>query len=226
MRLAALAGILCLALTALAACMAGPSPTPWPRESLERVEPPWFPAADALPASRAEAALGALHYQRYCVSCHGPAGDGRGSVGRALRPPPPDFTDRDYMFEQRPDWYLRSLEEGIAGSAMQPWDHVLDVEARWDTVFYVWSIATPPAAYELGARLYADRCASCHGADGAGRSTRRFDDPSRVVSSRAEDLSALEVEHPDLLADLDSRARRSLIEHTWTFLYRPALVEE
>ena len=199
-----------------------PTAAPAPRRSLELPATPWYPRVEAWPSQQPLAALGAEPFERFCATCHGADGSGKTEVGLALSPPPTDFTDRGYMLEQSPAWYHRSLVKGIAGSSMQPWDHVLDAEALWDAAFYTWSLATPPELLKRGAEGYALHCASCHGHDGQGLAERRFDDPSRVAGSRAAEIVALGQAHPELVAGLTALDIEAIVEHTWTFLYRPS----
>ncbi|BDU75831.1 c-type cytochrome [Mesoterricola sediminis] len=77
---------------------------------------------DPDPAALAEARR---TYDRLCAGCHGPAGRGDGPAGRGLAPPPRDFT-------QTGGWkhgadlagILRTLEEGVPGTAMAPYRHL------------------------------------------------------------------------------------------------------
>lgn len=58
-------------------------------------------AAMALPgtAFAADAAAGKPVYEANCSSCHGTSGKGDGPVGKALNPPPRDFTVGDFKFD-------------------------------------------------------------------------------------------------------------------------------
>ncbi|MCB0215574.1 MAG: c-type cytochrome [Chloroflexi bacterium] len=213
-----------LLLGLLVGCAGGaPTAAPPPRRSLVLPAIPWYPEVEAWPAREPLAAQGEVPFQRYCATCHGADGSGKTEVGLALSPPPTDFLDRAYMLEQSPAWYQRSLVKGIAGSSMQPWDHVLDADGLWDAAFYVWSLATPAEVLDRGAEQYALRCAGCHGQDGTGVATRRFDDPSRVEASRAADIAALRRAHPEQVTDLAATDLEAIVEHTWTFLYQPRM---
>lgn len=191
------------------------------RRSLPTVVPAWYPSARNMPSSLASASAGALDFERHCRACHGEDGLGQAGLGAVLDPPPPDFHDPLAMFEARPIWYYRALTVGTPGTAMQPWDHVLSEEALWDAVFFLWSRSDPAAELALGRRLYAERCAECHGPDGAALNERRFDDPSRVAGSRSDDARGLAVAHPLLDGALDAAQREAVLAYLWTFLYEP-----
>ena len=46
-----------------------------------------------------DAAAGKPVYEANCASCHGTSGKGDGPVGKALNPPPRDFTVGDFKFD-------------------------------------------------------------------------------------------------------------------------------
>lgn len=61
---------------------------------------------------------GAVVYQVYCASCHGPDGHGDGPSALALRPPPRDFAARPWRLEPTESAIRRVLTEGIPGTGM------------------------------------------------------------------------------------------------------------
>jgi mono/diheme cytochrome c family protein len=74
-------------------------------------------------------ARGARLYQRYCAICHGDRGDGRGPSAAFLWPPPRDFRSAQFKFAPAAEGALpadddlaRVVRQGLAGTAMQPWD--------------------------------------------------------------------------------------------------------
>ena len=74
-------------------------------------------------------ARGARLYQRYCAICHGDEGDGRGPSAAFLWPPPRDFRSAQFKFAPAVEGGLpadqdlaRVVRQGLAGTAMQPWD--------------------------------------------------------------------------------------------------------
>ena len=64
-------------------------------------------------------------YQRYCVFCHGPNGDGRGEMGAVLQPRPRNFRAGLFKFRSTPSGHLPTNEDlmhtvrtGLTGTAM------------------------------------------------------------------------------------------------------------
>jgi mono/diheme cytochrome c family protein len=85
---------------------------------------------------------GAAAFSHYCRACHGDAGDGAGTSGRGLRPPPRDLRLGVYKFAAVPAGQLpndsdfrRIIKGGLHGTAMLAWD-VPDVELG-DLISYV-----------------------------------------------------------------------------------------
>ncbi len=67
-------------------------------------------------------------YQRYCLTCHGPKGDGRGVSSYGQWPPPRDFRTAKFKFTGVQDRGLPSDKElervithGLKGTYMRPW---------------------------------------------------------------------------------------------------------
>ena len=173
------------------------------------------------PRWRAVAAQGGHYYNEYCVVCHGQQGLGDGPAGAVLNPKPTNFRDGKYMREQTPAWYFQALSEGVTGSAMGRWDQQLDDQSRWDTAFYVWSLAAAPGALAGGQDLYEARCQSCHGAGGTGVAGARLDDPAGVSQSRASAAKRVSQVHPSIASALKPAELDALVEYLWTFLYKP-----
>jgi cytochrome c oxidase cbb3-type subunit 2 len=76
-------------------------------------------------------------YGRYCVSCHGEAGDGRGYAARSLDPQPRDFTRGIFKCRSTPTGtlpadadLLRTLRGGLYHSDMPPWEVLGDRQLR------------------------------------------------------------------------------------------------
>jgi len=149
--------------------------------------------ADALAAQRAE---GREVYGRYCVGCHGEAGDGRGPAAAMLITKPRDFTKGVFKFRTTPtgtlptdDDLLRVLARGVYRTSMPEWSLLPDRQRRalvaYVKSFYAeWeergagtpiALPRPPADLATAARvargkeLYAMlECSTCHGEGGHG----------------------------------------------------------
>lgn len=143
---------------------------------------------------RGNVAKGKILYQRYCVSCHGPAGNGGGEVAPWLTPKPRDYRQGTFKWRSTPSGSLplasdleRTIAKGVYGTAMPAWS-AIGPRARRDIVAYIetfsprWTTEhaptrvrippeTPdgPASVERGKAVYArSGCASCHGDGGQG----------------------------------------------------------
>lgn len=90
-------------------------------------------AADkkAEPAPALSRAPGAL-YDRYCLACHGVAGDGAGPAAPFVHPRPRDFTRAQYRWRSTPagkppsdDDLARSIRAGAPGTSMPAFEGIL-----------------------------------------------------------------------------------------------------
>jgi mono/diheme cytochrome c family protein len=131
-------------------------------------------------------------YRRYCVTCHGPHGDGAGENAPHLDPKPRDFTKATFKCRSTPSGTLPSdsdlfetISRGVYNSAMPPW-RPLTRQERADLVAFIKTFSTrfqeekpgapvpipaePPTSKESvqrGAQLFEDmNCWSCHGKEG------------------------------------------------------------
>lgn len=133
-------------------------------------------------------------YQRYCVFCHGPEGDGRGESAPYLDPKPRDFTKAVFKCRSTPSGSLPldgdlydTISRGIHASGMPSWKPLLKQE-RADLVAYIKTFSSAfqeekpgepvsippeppnsPESVKRGAELFQSmNCWSCHGKDGRG----------------------------------------------------------
>ncbi len=133
-------------------------------------------------------------YVRYCVSCHGPEGDGRGESAPYLDPKPRDFTKAVFKCRSTPSGTLPldsdlydTISRGVYSSAMPQWKPLLRQE-RVDLVAYIKTFSSafqeekpgtpveippePPNSAESikrGEQVFESmNCWSCHGKDGRG----------------------------------------------------------
>ena len=133
-------------------------------------------------------------YQRYCIFCHGPFGDGRGISAPFLDPKPRDFTKAVFKCRSTPSGSLPldsdlydTISRGIHASGMPSWKPLLRQE-RVDLVAYIKTFssafqeekpgtaveipqepASSPESIARGAQLFQSmNCWSCHGKDGRG----------------------------------------------------------
>lgn len=133
-------------------------------------------------------------YQRYCIYCHGPYGDGRGENAQWLDPKPRDFTLGVFKCRSTPSGSLPldsdlfdTISRGIHASGMPSWKPLTRYE-RANLVAYVktfspkFSEEKPAAPIQIppepsataesvkqGAELFQSmNCAFCHGKRGRG----------------------------------------------------------
>jgi cytochrome c oxidase cbb3-type subunit 2 len=140
------------------------------------------------------ASAGRLEYQRYCIGCHGPAGDGNGENAQWIDPKPRDFTAAVFKCRSTPSGSLptdqdlyNSIGRGFVTSNMPRWAPLTD-QVRANLVAYIktfsprWS--TQPAGTPLpippepaptiesikhGRELFQKmECWKCHGPAGHG----------------------------------------------------------
>jgi mono/diheme cytochrome c family protein len=103
-------------------------------------------AAEALP-SREEQAVsrGSAIFNRYCVLCHGPKGDGQGTAAKAYKPPPANLVSSPY-----PDAYKELIIRKGGGAIgrspfMPPWGDELSDQQIRDLIAYLQRIKARPA---------------------------------------------------------------------------------
>src|SRR5829696_9468494 len=120
-----------------------------------------------LPKGALDLAEGKAIYERSCASCHGATGLGDGAAGRGMSPAPPPIGTLDHMRGVTPALTYRVISVGIAGTPMAGYAGTLTPEQRWNVVAYVTSLRSAHAHQLEGEGLFAQNCASCHGATGA-----------------------------------------------------------
>jgi len=117
-----------------------------------------------------DASRGESVYKGNCAGCHGDDGRGDGPASTSLRPRPPDFTQHEYTLNR----LGFVLSNGSVGTAMSAWRELppadLSVVAAVVQRFHAEQIEPelPAGILELGARVYREHCAQCHGDTGGG----------------------------------------------------------
>jgi cbb3-type cytochrome oxidase cytochrome c subunit/cytochrome c553 len=135
-------------------------------------------------------------YARHCASCHGDKGQGDGKGAAGLHPKPANFTDHEYS----PDRLGFALWNGVGGTAMPAWRD-FDPADLANLAAVVRSFHTPAIepkipqeTLNLGAGIYKDRCAQCHGPEGAGDGPAAAQFPVAPTNFRTQ--------RPDIAASL------------------------
>ena len=152
-------------------------------------------AVSAVSQADASADRGRAIYQGKCVECHGASGRGDGPAAVLMTPRPRDFTSGKYEIRSTEtgsvptdDDLVRTVAQGMPGTAMPAWKTLLtDAQIR-DVVEYVKSFSPQfatgiPKAVATGPDVTASpeglargkavfdklQCAGCHGTDGRGK---------------------------------------------------------
>ena len=137
-------------------------------------------------------------YTKWCAGCHGDKGAGDGPAARHMIPPPRDFTGAVYQIRSTANGQLptdadllRSIDEGLPGTAMPGWKNRLSDRQRRDVLAYIKTFSTffadttqRPQVLEFGkepgggtgaealrvGRQFYDSigCRKCHGDQGRG----------------------------------------------------------
>lgn len=106
--------------------------------------------------------MGFRLFANNCALCHG--ADGGGTPGF------PNLTDKDWLYGGTPEKILQTITHGRK-AAMPAWGASLGEKGIAQTTEYVLKLSG--AEYdekkaEVGAKLFANNCAVCHGVDGKG----------------------------------------------------------
>ena len=156
--------------------------------------------------AKGDAATGKTLFAQHCAGCHGATGEGDGTGAAGLRPKPANFTDREYSMER----LSFALWNGVAGTSMPAWRE-LDLASLAALAEAVRAFHAPQpepeipqAVLELGSRVYAERCAQCHGPNGGADGTASAQFPIAPANFRAQ--------RPSIAASL--RALRNGVDGT------------
>ncbi len=150
------------------------------------------------PSDAQDTTAGKSVYQKWCAGCHGESGAGDGIAAKYMIPPPRDFTGAIYQIRSTASGnlptdadLLRSIDEGLPGTAMPGWKTQLSDRERRDVAAYLKTFSTffadttlRPQPLEFGGapgggsgeealrvgRQFYDSigCAKCHGDRGRG----------------------------------------------------------
>ena len=82
-------------------------------------------------------------YVKYCLTCHGCAGNGLGSYGGTTSVTPANFKVEPYR-SMPPDQWFWHVSEGVPGTVMPVWKESLSEAQRWTVIRYVREIFAQP----------------------------------------------------------------------------------
>jgi cytochrome c oxidase cbb3-type subunit 2 len=100
----------------------------------------WLEVPNPYPITEVSRKRGAVIYQRHCLGCHGPVGDGQGPAVAFIYPPPFNFTTlrRHGLAGGATGGMLYyQIMNGITGTAMPYFKRELESEKIWDVSNYV-----------------------------------------------------------------------------------------
>ena len=100
----------------------------------------WLAVPTPYPITEVSRKRGATVYQRHCLGCHGPVGDGQGPAVELIYPPPLNFTTlRRHGLEGGAGGGMLyyQIMNGITGTAMPYFKRELESEKIWDVSNYV-----------------------------------------------------------------------------------------
>ena len=100
----------------------------------------WLEVPSPYPMTAASFKRGEVIYQRNCLGCHGPVGDGQGPASLHVYPPPFNFTTlRRHGIKggATGGMLYYQIMNGITGTAMPLFKHELESEKIWDVGNYV-----------------------------------------------------------------------------------------
>lgn len=151
-------------------------------------------AAGTAAADTGDVRNGKLVYERWCIGCHGVAGNGQGDSAQYMATKPRDYRQGTFKWRTTPSGSLpldsdleHTLLNGLYGTYMPSW-RSLDERSRGDVIAYIKTfsprfateqpqkpISIPPdpgysdASVTRGAAIYEKyNCSQCHGAGGKG----------------------------------------------------------
>lgn len=162
----------------------------------------WATSPAAQPSRLSAHERGRALYEKNCAVCHGVDGQGNTPVGQLLKPQPRNFADPVEMARVTVDRMYRAIKDGRPGTAMAAWGQILTEIEIGDAIDYIHTLSSRSKSalsaerlsIEVGRRVYARECASCHGPDGRADTAvakvlnpppRNFSDP--VVMARLDD---------------------------------------
>jgi mono/diheme cytochrome c family protein len=198
------------------------------QEQPVRESPPYDPAQVTVPTGLPFAAAGRASYLENCAPCHGETGMADGPTAADLPSPATAFADATAIWELSPARLFHTTKFGRLEMLMPPWENQLTDDEIWNTVAYAWSLHTDAAASEMGAQLYAESCAACHGVAGAGdgpEATGEINDFTDLAyttfASQSAWLAGWETAHADIGADWTQVQKENTLEYIRTFSYIP-----
>ncbi|MCW5848776.1 MAG: c-type cytochrome [Anaerolineae bacterium] len=215
-----------LFLTGCTAATPGALATPYPTLSrpLPTLTPGPLHLAEFAPIERPSASRGMERYTALCESCHGETGRGDTALARTLSPRPANFHDLEFLRRRTPSSLYHSISKGVLGTGMLAYEGQLSEAQRWDVLAYLWTFHRQSDELAAGQSLYAQHCAACHGANGAGGLASPLANPSLLAgrtgygmfNALSGGLPATPNHEWSTMSEAD---RWAIVEYVWTFMF-------
>jgi cytochrome c oxidase cbb3-type subunit II len=106
----------------------------------DHIPPVWRPMPNPYPATEPDLLRGKKMYQEFCISCHGPVGDGQVPAAKYIYPPPLNLTTlRRHLVDGK---YIGGIlyyqiMNGVTGTAMPYFKRDLESDKIWAISNYV-----------------------------------------------------------------------------------------
>ncbi len=84
-------------------------------------------------------AKGQTSFAKFCVTCHGPKGEGDGPAAKALKPKPRNLVTEPLKNGSTAAGVFETLSTGVKGTAMVPFKQ-LSEDDRWAIAYFVMSL--------------------------------------------------------------------------------------
>ena len=86
-------------------------------------------------------------FVKYCLTCHGCAGNGLGSYGGTKAVTPADWKSEPYRSMPADQWFWH-VSEGVPGTVMPVWKESLTEAQRWTVIRYIRDIFAQPVMHD------------------------------------------------------------------------------
>jgi mono/diheme cytochrome c family protein len=175
---------------------------------------------------------GAAIFAEKCAPCHGDTGKGDGPQAAQLPNPAAAIGSADVARRSTPAEWYSVVTRGNMDRFMPPFPSLSDRQ-RWDVIAYVYSLSAEDG---LGAQVYQDSCAACHGEAGRGNGPQAavlnaalpdFTDQAYMAKKSNTDFyqsvsTGLGAEMPPFAGQLDDQELWAVSDYLRSISFTPA----